>query len=55
MIDVVTFVIAVGAVLGVYIPQPERTLEGQEGQGNLLKEALYGFKYIFDRPSLLYL
>ncbi len=55
IIDVVTFVIAVGAILGVHIPQPERTLEGQEGQGNLLKEAVYGFKYIFDRPSLFYL
>jgi hypothetical protein len=55
VIDAVTFVIAVGAVLLVHIPQPERTLEGQEARGNLLKEALYGFKYIFARPSLLYL
>jgi hypothetical protein len=37
----------------VHIPDPERTVEGQERSGNVLQEAWYGFKYIFERPSLL--
>jgi MFS transporter, DHA3 family, macrolide efflux protein len=52
-IDVATFVIAIGALLIVVVPQPEKTEEGQQGKGNLLKESVYGFKYIFARPSLL--
>jgi DHA3 family macrolide efflux protein-like MFS transporter len=53
LIDVITFMLAIGALLLVHVPQPERTLEGKAGQGSLLKEAAYGFKYIFQRPSLL--
>jgi DHA3 family macrolide efflux protein-like MFS transporter len=53
LIDVVTFIIAVLALLVVFIPQPARTIEGQQGQGSLWKESVYGFKYIFARPSLL--
>ncbi len=54
--DVVTFFLAIGALLLVHIPQPEKTLEGQAGEGSFLKETLFGFKYIFERPSLrLYL
>jgi MFS family permease len=52
-IDVVTFVVAITALLFVRIPNPKRTEEGQEGQGSLLKEAAYGFRYILRRPSLL--
>jgi MFS family permease len=52
-IDVVTFFIAIGALLIVHVPQPEKTIEGQEGKGNLMKEAAYGFKYIFARRSLV--
>lgn len=53
VIDVVTFVLAVLALLFVNIPSPRRTEEGQRKQGNILKEATYGFQYIFARPSLL--
>jgi hypothetical protein len=52
-IDMVTFVIAIGTLLMVFIPQPEQTKEGQQGQGNLVSEAAYGFKYIFQRKPLL--
>ena len=52
-IDVVTFFIALGALLLVHIPQPEKTVEGQMEKGSIWKEAAYGFKYIFKRPSLL--
>lgn len=53
LIDVVTFTFAVGALMFVHIPQPPRTVEGEQGQGGMLKEAAFGFKYIFARPSLL--
>ncbi len=52
-IDVVTFLFAIGALLIVYIPQPQKTEEGAQGEGSMWKEAAYGFKYIFARPSLL--
>jgi MFS family permease len=52
-IDVATFLFAVGALLFVHIPQPPRTVEGAHSQGNVWKEAAFGFKYIFARPSLL--
>jgi len=51
--DVATFLFAIGALLVVHIPQPSRTEEGEQGQGSVWKEAAYGFKYIFSRPSLL--
>jgi MFS family permease len=52
-IDVVTFFLAIGVLLFVHVPQPPRTAEGQAGQGNFLHEALYGFRYIFERRGLL--
>jgi MFS transporter len=51
--DVVTFFIAIGALLIVYVPQPPKTVEGQKESGNFLREAIYGFTYIFQRSSLL--
>lgn len=54
LIDVVTFLFAIGALVVVHIPQPPRTEEGVKSQsGGLWNEAAYGFKYIFARPSLL--
>lgn len=53
LIDGITFVLAIGALLAVHVPQPLRTEEGRKAQGNILKEAVYGFRYIFARPSLL--
>jgi MFS transporter, DHA3 family, macrolide efflux protein len=52
-IDVITFFFAVGALAFVHIPQPKQSEEGKQAQGNLLQEAIFGFKYIFARPSLL--
>ncbi|MCB9134777.1 MAG: MFS transporter [Anaerolineales bacterium] len=52
-VDVVTFILAVGALMVVFIPQPKQTAEGKQAEGNLWKEAAYGFRYIFSRPSLL--
>ncbi len=52
-IDIITFVFAVGALLFIYVPQPEVTEAGAEGKGNLWEESLYGFRYILRRRSLL--
>lgn len=53
ILDIFTFIIAIGALLLVHIPNPRRTPAGEEGSGSLLKEAAYGFRYIWLRPSLL--
>ena len=53
LIDIVTFTVAVSALAFVFIPQPTETAEGKAGRGNLLTESIYGFKYIWARPSLL--
>ncbi len=53
LIDVITFFIAIGALLVVHVPQPVKTVEGQKEKGSIWKEAAYGFTYIFKRPSLL--
>jgi hypothetical protein len=53
LIDVVTFVLAIGALLVVSVPPPPPSPSGQEGRGSLWQESLYGFRYILVRPSLL--
>ena len=53
VIDIVTFVFAISALLVVYIPQPKMTAEGRASQGSIWKESAYGFSYILKRPSLL--
>ena len=52
-IDVVTFVVAIVALILVHIPQPAETAEGVSSRGSLWQESLYGFRYIWARPSLL--
>jgi MFS family permease len=53
-IDVVTFLLAIGVLLLVHVPPPARTEAGRQALGGgLLREAAYGFRYIFQRPSLL--
>jgi len=53
LFDVLTFFIAILALMLVHIPQPVRTEEGKAAQGNIFQEAAWGFRYIFQRPSLL--
>jgi MFS transporter, DHA3 family, macrolide efflux protein len=52
-LDVITFFFAIGALAIVHIPQPKQTEEGKKAQGSVMKEAAFGFRYIFARPSLL--
>lgn len=53
LIDIVTFVFAIGVLFFIFVPQPPVTQAGLEGRGSLLSESIYGFKYILKRPSLL--
>jgi DHA3 family macrolide efflux protein-like MFS transporter len=53
LIDIVTFVAAIGTLLLIYIPKPERTEAREGGIAGFYKEALYGFRYLLDRPPLL--
>ena len=52
-IDIVTFLIAIGALLTVHIPKPLTSEEGRKSKGSLWKESVYGFHYIYARPSLM--
>lgn len=53
ILDISTFIIAVSMLLLVHIPRPPITEAGRKGIGNIWKESLYGFRYIYERPSLL--
>ena len=53
LLDTVTFWLSILALAVVFVPQPPKTVEGQASDGGILKEAAFGFKYIFARPSLL--
>ena len=55
LLDIATFFVAVGALLFVHIPPAPRTAEGEASRGSMLKESLYGFRYIFERRNLLHL
>ncbi len=49
--DVITFVVAISALLPVNIPQPAS--DGESEKCSLWKDSVYGFRYIYERPSLL--
>jgi MFS family permease len=53
IIDLISASAAIGTLLFAHIPQPPKTEAGLESEGSFLKEAAYGFRYIFARPSLL--
>ncbi len=55
IIDLITFVVAVGVVWLVQIPQPKQTAEGRALQGTMWKESLAGFKMLWERRMLFYL
>jgi MFS family permease len=55
LIDAVTYLFAVGALLVVRIPQPERVSEEvEEGEGakSLWGDAIFGWRYLRARPGL---
>jgi MFS family permease len=53
LVDVATFVLAIGALLIIEVPPPVQTAEGRQSRGSFWNEATFGFQYIFKRPSLL--
>ncbi len=52
VIDLFTFLVALGTLLWVHIPQPATSQAGDQGRGSLWKESLFGFRYTLERPSL---
>ena len=53
LIDFVTFFFAIGALFAVHIPQPElKTQVDEDGKASMLKDALFGWKYLRKRPGL---
>ena len=50
--DIVSFVVAIIAVLMISIPQPDVLIESTE-KTSLLEDSLFGFRYILQRPSLM--
>ena len=53
VIDIVTFMFAIGTLLFVVIPNPKETAAGRASRGTMLQESLFGFRYIFSNRSLL--
>jgi len=53
VIDIVTFVFAIGVLLFVFIPNPEESEVGRASRRGFLSESLYGLRYIARNKSLL--
>ncbi len=53
IIDIATFVFAIGMLLLVIIPNPAETATGRASRGTLFQESIFGFRYIFSNRSLL--
>ncbi len=54
-IDVVSFLIAVGVIAMVHIPQPEQSTESKASKGNIWQEMRGGFDFLWQRKPLLLL
>ncbi len=54
IIDLVTLAVALLLLMVVIIPEPKKKHRGHT-KGAFIGELVYGFRYLFDRPSLLYL
>lgn len=52
-VDIVTFLVAIGTLLLIPIPQAQQSESGVRASGGILKEMLYGFRFIFGNRSLL--
>ncbi len=55
IIDLAAATFAILTLVFVKIPQPKISLEGISARGNIFKEAMFGLRYILQRPSLLQL
>jgi hypothetical protein len=52
-LDLISAAFAISTLLVVRIPQPEPSESSKQAEGGFLEQALFGFKYILSRPSLL--
>ncbi len=53
VVDLATWIFALGTLLIIRIPRPEATAEGEKSKGGFWREALYGLIYIKERRGLL--
>jgi MFS family permease len=53
MIDIATFLVALGTLVVVRFPQPVQTEAGRAAKGSFWQEALYGWHYIRQRAGLI--
>lgn len=53
VLNLVALVISIGVLLFAQIPATPHTAEGELSHNKFLNEAIYGIKYIFQRPGLL--
>jgi MFS transporter, DHA3 family, macrolide efflux protein len=54
-IDLLTFFVAMGAIISVNIPRPTETHEGRAAKGSMREEMWSGFQFLIERRTLLYL
>ena len=52
LIDLSTFIFALGTLLVIHVPRPELTELGLQSKGTLWQEIVFGFRYIRERQSL---
>lgn len=53
IIDLVTFLVAIGTLTLVQIPQPKPSNASQASTDKLWQQLTLGFRYLFNRPSLI--
>lgn len=53
LIDLISFMVAIGTVLFVHIPKPAVSKAGCQSRADIKQELVFGFRYIFARKSLL--
>ncbi|HEX6270064.1 MAG TPA: MFS transporter [Anaerolineales bacterium] len=53
VINLIAFMFSIGALLLVEVPSTPHTVEGDRSRSKLLKEVIYGIRYILERPGLL--
>lgn len=52
LIDICSFLFAIGLLAFARIPQPPATESGLKSKGSIWKESAYGFRYIYERKGL---
>src|SRR3990170_858014 len=52
-INLIAFVLSIGTLLLVEVPSTPHTVEGERSRSRLIKEVIYGIRYILERPGLL--